>query len=85
MKPITDSREKTESTLALSGRKPKIDALRRRMFKKLREINREKRCKVPQEIGVPYIDPHFGRRDADLDINLEDESEEEWSVESGDD
>jgi len=65
---------------------PKIRALRIAMIKKVRELGEGKRRKVAKEIGVPFVDPNFAQRDAELNINLEDDSEDsehESDLESG--
>lgn len=61
----------------------KLRALRLAMIKKVRELDEGKRRKVAEEIGAPFVDPNFAQRDAELNINLEDDSEHESDVESG--
>lgn len=62
----------------------KIEAMRKAMIKKVREIDLDKRRKVAEEIGVPFIDPDFSQFGARFKVNLDTDSEDEIDFESDD-
>lgn len=62
----------------------RIEAMRKLMIKKTRAREIDRRRKVAEEIGVPFIDPDLAENDAFMNLNLDKDSEDEIDFESGD-